>query len=40
MQKLIEIIKGLTSAKFYGKLIIRFEAGNVVLLTKEENLKV
>ena len=40
MTKLIKIIRDLTSAKFYGKLIIRFEAGNVVLLTKEENIKV
>lgn len=40
MTKLIEIIDALTSNKFYGKLIIRFEHGKVVLLTKEENIKV
>jgi len=40
IDKLLEIIKGLTSSEFYGKLIIRFEHGKVVLLTKEENLKI
>ena len=40
MTKLIEIIKGLTSQCFYGKLTIRFEHGKVVHLTKEESIKV
>lgn len=40
MDKLIAYIQGLTDNKFYGKLIIRFECGKVVLLTKEENIKV
>ena len=40
MTKLIEIIKGLTSGKFYGKLTIKFEHGKVVHLVKEESLKV
>ncbi len=40
MNKLIELIEGLTKLKFYGKLIIRFEHGKIVLLTKEENIKV
>lgn len=40
MNKLIKIIEGLTSGKFYGKLVIKFEHGKVVHLVKEESIKV
>ena len=40
MAKLMEIIKGLISCSFYGKLTIKFEHGKIVHLVKEESLKV
>ena len=39
MDKLIDIIKALIAACFWGKLTIHFEAGKVVHLKKEESIK-
>jgi len=39
VEKLFILIKTLISDNFYGKLIIRFEHGRIVLKTKVENIK-
>ena len=39
LTKLITIIKGLVSRKFFGKVIISFESGNVVNLNISESFK-
>lgn len=38
MKKLLEIIKGLMESKFYGQLILKFEAGKIVFCRKEESI--
>lgn len=38
-KKVIDLLGNLLDNKFYGKLEIKFEAGNIVLCKKEENLK-
>ena len=35
----IKIITDLCSRKFYGKLVLSFEAGKVTNIKKEENIK-
>lgn len=40
MDKLLDIIKALAADRFYGKLVISFEAGSVVHLKKEESVKI
>ena len=40
MDKLLELIKILAVNRFYGKLVISFEAGRVAHLKKEESIKV
>lgn len=40
MDKLFTIIKDLVSKKFYGELLIKLEAGNIVIVRKTENIKV
>ena len=40
MDKLLAVIKALAADKFYGKLVISFEAGHVVHLKKEESIKI
>ncbi len=39
MKKLIELITDLIERKFYGKVTISFEAGNIVVVKKEESIK-
>lgn len=39
MDKLLDIIKALIANKFYGRLEIVFENGNLVHLIKEESIK-
>lgn len=36
---LIKVVQDLGARKFYGKLTISFENGNIVLAKKEETLK-
>ena len=40
MDKLISIIKSFVANRLYGELTIKFEAGNIVLVRKTENIKV
>jgi hypothetical protein len=40
MDKLITIIKELIDKRFYGKIEIAFEAGNIVNVKKTESIKV
>jgi fatty acid-binding protein DegV len=40
MDKVISIMKAFIVNKLYGELIIKFEAGNIVLIRKTENIKV
>ncbi len=37
--KLIKMIQELIESKFYGELLIKIEAGNVVILKKTESIK-
>jgi hypothetical protein len=39
MEELFTLIKELISKKFYGELLIRFEAGKIMLLRKTESIK-
>jgi hypothetical protein len=39
MNEIIKIIKDLIARKFYGKLTLSFENGKIVLLRKEETIK-
>lgn len=39
MARLIEFLKALTEAKFYGEITIRFEAGHILLVEKNEKIK-
>lgn len=34
MEKLIEFLKELIKRRFYGRILLRFEAGNVVVIEK------
>ena len=36
---LISIIKELLTRKFYGELVIKIEAGNIIIVRKTENIK-
>ena len=37
--RLFKMIKELIESKFYGELLIKLEAGNVVILKKTESIK-
>lgn len=39
MNETIELLKNLSREGFYGAVTIKFEAGNVVYVKKEETLK-
>ena len=39
MRELIDLIKGLTTKRFYGTLEIKFEAGRIVLVRQTETIK-
>jgi hypothetical protein len=39
MNELIQLLRQLEQARFYGVLEVKFEAGNVVLLKKTETFK-
>ena len=39
LQKIIAIIAGLISGKFYGKLTLTFTNGDIVFLKKEETTR-
>jgi hypothetical protein len=40
MEKLIALIKDLVAHKFYGELVIKFEAGIIVQCKKTESIKI
>ncbi len=37
--KLIKMLQELIQSKFYGELLIKLEAGNVVIMKKTESIK-
>jgi len=39
MNEVIDLIRQLVRSRFYGAVTIKFEAGNVVCLKKEETIK-
>ena len=39
MNQAIELIRRLVSERFYGAVTVKFEAGHVVCLKKEETIK-
>jgi hypothetical protein len=39
MRKLIELIQRLIDSRFYGELLLKFEAGKVVFCKKTESIK-
>lgn len=39
MRELAEMLRELESARFYGSLEVKFEAGRIILLRKTETLK-
>lgn len=39
LEKLLKLIKDLMSARYYGKLIVNFNAGKIVGAKKEESIK-
>ena len=39
MSWVVDVIKKISSEKFYGKIILQFEAGKIVLIRKEETIK-
>ncbi len=39
MERLIELIKDLITRKFYGELVLKFEAGVIVQCKKTESIK-
>jgi len=39
LNRILEILKTLTSIKFYGTILIRFESGKIVCVKKEETIK-
>jgi len=40
MEEVIELIKSLIQRKFYGELLIKFEAGKIIICKKVESIKV
>jgi hypothetical protein len=40
MTELIKLLKQLIDRRFFGELLIKFEAGKIVLVKKTENIKV
>lgn len=38
-QRLIELLKLLIEAGFYGELLIKFESGHIVICKKTESIK-
>ena len=40
LKKLWELIAKLIETKFFGQLLIKFESGNIVLVKKEETIKI
>ena len=39
MDKAIELIRKLSDERFYGALTLKFEAGQIAIIKKEETLK-
>jgi len=39
LKKLLAFIEKLVYGKFYGKIVISFEAGKIIHLKKEESIK-
>jgi len=39
MTELIKLLKQLADLRFFGELLIKFEAGKVVIVKKTENIK-
>jgi hypothetical protein len=39
MKKLIQVIQDLIEKRFYGQLIIKFEAGKIIHCQKTESIK-
>lgn len=40
LKVLIKIIEELIKNKFYGRLELKFESGNIIILKKEESIKI
>lgn len=40
MKKLFDLIRELTDNRFYGELVIKFEAGKIIVCKKTESIKV
>lgn len=38
-QRLVELIESLIESSFYGEIVVKFEAGKVVIVRKTENIK-
>jgi hypothetical protein len=39
MEEVILLLRQLAASQFYGALVLKFEAGKIVLLRKEETIK-
>jgi hypothetical protein len=39
MEKTVELLRKLSHDRFYGAVTLKFEAGRIVILKKEETLK-
>lgn len=39
LAKLVSLLNSLIESRFFGELLIKFEAGKIVLLRKIENIK-
>lgn len=39
IEDLIKLLKSLIAGKFYGVLVIKFEAGRIVMIEKTEKIK-
>ncbi len=40
MKKIFELIRELRENKFYGELLVKFEAGKIIVCKKTETLKI
>lgn len=40
LKKISDIIRDLISTRFYGSVLIKFEAGKIVHVKKEESIKI
>ena len=40
VEKLVNLLHELTASKFYGELVIKFEAGKITVCKKTESIKI